>query len=75
MTFEEQTLEDAIIEGLHESVFNPERAARLIRRNLDQGIACKYVVDFYKTEAGMIVMETNLHTKVEPKKLGRRVVV
>jgi hypothetical protein len=47
----------------------------LIRRNLDQGIACKYVVDFYKTDAGMIVMETNLHTKVEPKKLGRRVVV
>jgi len=75
MIYEEETLEDAIIEGLHETVFNPDKAVRLIRRNLDQGIACKYIVDFYKLENGKIVMETNLHTKVEPKKLGRRVVV
>jgi hypothetical protein len=55
-------------------VFDPDRAAPLIRKNIANRIACEYTVKFYGTEAG-IIMETNLVTKAEPKRLGKKVVV
>lgn len=73
MTIEEQTLEDAIIANLHESVFDPEKAANLIRNNVKQRITCTYTVRFYQSPTEGIVMETNLLTEAQPKRLGRRV--
>ena len=73
MTYEEDTLEDAIIANLHESVFDPERSANLIRNNVKQGIAGTYTVKFYRSDKDGIVMETNLFTEAQPKRLGRRI--
>jgi hypothetical protein len=73
MTCEDETLEDALI-TLCETVFEPERAATLIRKNISNRIACEYTVKFYATEGG-IAMETKLHTQAEPKRLGKKVVV
>ncbi len=73
MTYEEEPIEDALV-TLCETVFDPDRAAPLIRKNIANRIACEYTVKFYGTEAG-IIMETNLVTKAEPKRLGKKVVV
>ena len=74
MTYDDETIEDALV-TLCETVFDPDRAAPLIRKNLGNKIACEYVVRFSASQDGSIIMETNLHTKAEPKKLGRKVVV
>lgn len=72
MTYEEdKPLEEALL-TLCETVFDPEKAAHFIRNNVKQRITCTYTVKFYQSPTEGIVMETNLLTEAQPKRLGRK---
>lgn len=65
------TIEDALM-NIHTTCLDPDRAGRLIRRNVNQGVECTYHIRFYKDGDG-INCETKLETFARPKFLGKRV--
>ena len=69
MNHEVETVEDALT-MLQATVFEPEFAAPLIRRNIENGLASNYEVQFFKGQNG-ICMTAKITPSYRPKFLGK----
>jgi len=69
MNHEVETVEDALT-MLQATVFEPEFAAPLIRRNIEHGLASSYEIQFFKGQNG-ICMTAKITPSYKPKYLGK----
>jgi hypothetical protein len=69
MEHEVETIEDALT-MLQATVFEPDHAAPLIRRNIENGLASTYEVQFYRGQNG-ICMSAKVTPSYRPKFLGK----
>lgn len=69
MTREVETIEDALT-MLQATVFEPDHAAPLIRRNIENGLASTYEVQFFKGANGICVT-AKVTPSYKPKYLGK----
>jgi hypothetical protein len=69
MNHEVETIEDALT-MLQATVFEPEFAAPLIRRNLEHGLCSSYEVQFFKGTNG-ICMSAKMTPTYKSKYLGK----
>lgn len=69
MNHEVETVEDALT-MLQATVFDPEFAAPLIKRNIEHGLASTYEVQFFRGQNG-ITMTAKVTPSYKPKFLGK----
>lgn len=69
MNREVETVEDALT-MLQATVFEPDHAAPLIRRNIENGLCSTYEVQFFKGANG-VTMTAKVTPSYKPKLLGR----
>lgn len=69
MNHEVETVEDALT-MLQATVFEPEFAAPLIRRNIEHGLASSYEIQFFKGQNG-VCMTAKITPSYKPKYLGK----
>lgn len=69
MNHEVETIEDALT-MLQATVFEPEFAAPLIRRNIEHGLASSYEIQFFKGQNG-VCMTAKITPSYKPKYLGK----
>jgi len=69
MNHEVETIEDALT-MLQATVFEPEFAAPLIRRNLEHGLCSSYEVQFFKGTNG-VCMSAKMTPTYKSKYLGK----
>jgi len=69
MNHEVETVEDALT-MLQATVFEPDHAAPLIRKNIENGLCSTYEVQFYRGQNG-ICMSAKITPSYRPKFLGK----
>ena len=69
MQHEVETVEDALT-MLQATVFEPEFAAPLIRRNIEHGLASNYEIQFFKGTNG-VTMTAKITPSYKSKYLGK----
>lgn len=69
MQHEVETVEDALT-MLQATVFEPEFAAPLIRRNIEHGLASSYEIQFFKGQNG-VCMTAKVTPTYKSKYLGK----
>lgn len=69
MQHEVETVEDALT-MLQATVFEPEFAAPLIRRNIEHGLCSNYEIQFFKGTNG-VTMTAKITPSYKPKFLGK----